>query len=143
MKKVLLPLLVLSVLSSVAFADSRRSSYNDLPSAAKKFLSSYFGKVKVDRVEKDRDSYEVRLSNGVEIEFERNGQWEKVEARRGGFIPTGFIPRAVLSSIKKEYPRANIVKIEKERGGYDIELDNRMDLEVSSNGRIVKAKRSN
>ncbi len=143
MKKILISILVVSIFSIFSMAllaDERPSSYNALPAAAKKFLSQYFKNIDVAYVEEDRDSFDVKLSNGIEVEFKKNGEWEKVESNYKKAIPTGFIPKAVLNSIKKQYPNASIIKIEKDWGGFDIDLDNRMELKVNNNGKIVKAE---
>ncbi len=140
MKKVFISMLIVSMFSAMLLADERPSSYEALPSGAKKFLSQYFKNIDVAYVEEDRDSFEVKLANGVEIEFQKNGEWEKVESNYNAAIPTGFVPKAVLNSIKKQYPNASIIKIEKEWGGFDIDLDNRMELKVDNKGNILKAE---
>lgn len=137
MKKIVISMLALVALSLTVFADGRYIEYAQLPNRAKQFVSQYFAGVNVVYAEQDRDSYEVNLENGVEIEFRRNGEWESVDAKYSP-LPTGFIPAAVLNSIKKEYPNANVIKIEKDWGGFEVELDNRMELKINNAGQIVR-----
>ncbi len=136
MRKIALSMIAIFALSLTAFASGRYIEYNKLPSKARQFLETHFAGVKVLYAEQERNSYEVNLENGVEVEFMKNGEWESVDAKYAP-LPTSFIPAAVLSSIQKEYPNANIIKIEKDWGGYEVELDNRMELKINTNGQIV------
>ncbi len=137
MKKIVLSMLALVVMSMAVFASGRYIEYSKLPNKAKQFLETYFAGVNVVYAEQERNSYEVNLENGVEVEFLKNGEWDSVDAKYAP-LPTGFIPSAVLNSIKSEYPNANIIKIEKDWGGFEVELDNRMELKIDNNGRIVR-----
>ncbi len=137
MKKIVISMLALVALSMTAFASGRYIEYSKLPKNAKQFLETYFAGVKVLYAEQERNSYEVNLENGVEVEFMRNGEWESVDAKYAP-LPTGFIPAVVLASIKNQYPSANIIKIEKDWGGYEVELDNRMEMKIDKNGNILK-----
>lgn len=137
MKKFVFSMFVVFALSLTAFADGRYIEYNQLPNKAKQFLSEHFKGIGIAYAEQDRDSYEVNLENGIEIEFDRKGEWESVDAKYAP-LPTSFIPKAILDSIKKEYPNANIIKIEKDWGGYEVELDNRMELKMNTSGKIVR-----
>ncbi len=142
MKKIVLVMLAVFTLSVTAFADGRYIEYNQLPNKVKQFLSQHFKGINIAYAEEDRDSYEVNLENGIEIEFRKNGEWESVDAKYSP-LPTSFIPSAVLNSIKREYPNANIIKIEKDWGGYEVELDNRMELKIDNSGRIVRREYDN
>ncbi len=122
------------------FADERPISAEALPNNAKTFLKKYFKDVGIAFVEQDHDSYEVYLEDGIEIEFRRNGDWQKVEGKYNR-IPTGFIPKKVISSIKSRFPNASIVSIDKDFGGFDIELDNRIEVKIGSNGNIYEIDR--
>ncbi len=141
MKRIaIISVLVFTFLFVNLFANERPISPEALPNNAKSFIKKYFKNTRIEFAEQDRDSYEVYLDDGTEIEFRRNGEWEKVDGKYNA-IPTGFIPKKVLNSIKKEFPRANIVSIDKDYGGYDIELDNRMEIKIASNGTIYEIDR--
>ncbi len=138
-KKILYSVFIFAMLSSFLLADGRFITADTLPAKAKTFLSTYFPKIDIVHAEQDRDSYEVNLKNGVEVEFMKNGEWESVDGKYQA-IPTGFIPSAVLNAVKKAYPKASIIKVDKDWGGFDIELDNRMELKVAANGTIHEAE---
>ena len=46
----------------------------------------------------------------------------------------------LFDDIIKEEQWITITKIDKDRGGFDIELDNKMELELAANGTIQKTE---
>jgi len=135
MKFFLLTLLSLMV-STVAFADDKPIPVEQLPAAAKTFVSKNFKGQKIAFAEKDRDSYECRLANGAEIEFTRKGEWKKVDCKREA-APAALIPQAIQNYVQANYANCLITKIEKERYGYEIELSNDLDLKFDKKGKLI------
>ncbi len=135
MKLILLTLLSLMV-STVAFADDKPIPADQLPAAAKTFVSKHFKGQKIAYAEKDRDSYECRLNNGAEIEFTKKGDWKKVDCKRGA-VPAVLVPQTIQKYVKANYADNQITKIEKERYGYEVELSNGLDLKFNSKGKLL------
>jgi len=135
MKFFLLTLLSLMV-STVAFADDKPIPVEQLPAAAKTFVSNNFKGQKIVFAEKDRDSYECRLANGAEIEFTKKGEWKKVDCKREA-VPAALIPQAIQDYVKANYANCLITKIEKERYGCEIELSNDLDLKFDKKGKLI------
>ena len=81
-------------------------------------------------------TYEVRLDNGIEIDFDKNGAWDKVD---GNYIsiPAELIPEFIVQYVKANFPDTRILKIDKERGGYEVELSNKLDLKFNSRGKLL------
>ena len=79
MKRILkwLPLLLVTVLLGAMAAacddDDKVISENELPVSARTFVSTYFAPAKVATVYKDGSEYEVMLSDGVRIDFNKSG----------------------------------------------------------------------
>ncbi len=140
MKKVFLFTLAFCMLSVMAFADDRYVDPSKLPASAKTFLNTYFKGVEVVSSTVDFDSYDVYLSNGVEIDFTKAGAWDTVDGNYQA-IPTGFIPKSVLSAVKGFNANAKIVKIDKEWNGYEVDLDSGHDLKISTAGKIIEVDR--
>lgn len=65
--------------------DEREISYGKLPSLARAFIETYFPDQSVSYAERDKDDgrreYSVVLSNGTEIDFDQNGDWESVDCK--------------------------------------------------------------
>lgn len=132
-------LLVFLISLSSVHAQAGAVSMEALPKQAKDFLNKYFKGVDIVYLERDYDEFEANLSNGVEIEFMKTGEWKSVDGKYQP-IPTGFIPPAVIASIAKMYPKAAIIKIEKDWAGFDIELNNRMELKIGKNGKVYETE---
>ena len=122
------------------FASDRIITKEQLPAAAQTFIQKTFPKQAISYAKIDfdgRKTYEVRLSNGTEVEFDKNGTWDKVDCNFSA-VPADLVPANIANSVKSSFPDAVIVKIDKERGGYDIELSNDLELKFNKNGQMVR-----
>lgn len=144
MKKKILMLLV-AVLGMTSVAAARDTYSRDdsvLPKAAKAMIDKNFkAKVNVIKIDKDLGrikEYEVILTDGTEITFDRNGNWDNVEVGLKGTIPSAFVPTAISNYVKKNLPDRKIVGIEKERNGFEVELDNGIDIKFNKAGEFVR-----
>ena len=143
MKKLLLMLgLVLGVTAAASAKDTYAHDDSVLPEAARTTIANNFkSKVSVVKIDKDFgriSEYEVILTDGTEISFDRNGNWENVETNNSKAVPAGFIPKAVSEYVAKNQPGTRIVGIEKERSGYDVELSNGVDIKFNKDGKFIK-----
>ena len=127
MKRILafsLALLASTSLSLQAAAD-RIIQYAQLPKPAQTFLEKYFRAQTATRIAEDFDDreaiYEVTLSDGVEIDFNSQGQWRKVDGDRIP-IPTAFIPAQIMQDLQRRRPGDQVIEIEHNRRGYKLEL---------------------
>lgn len=112
-------------------------SEQQLPTAAKTFLSDYYPSVKTLKVMKDDYDYEVKLSNGHTVDFDLTGAWEDVDAPKGQSIPTGFILPEITAYINGNFSGAGINEISRENYGYDVELVDGRDLRFSTTGAFL------
>lgn len=121
---------------------SMRIPYRRLPSNARAFIETYFPTETCVYAERDRDDgrkeYEVKLSNGVEIDFHGSGDWKKVDCKYS-FLPAGIVPETIIADVAVRYPGAGISKAERALGGYEITVGNGLELIYSSDGRFVRA----
>lgn len=136
--KLKIALLALLVGISSALADMVVPA-NQLPAAAQNFLSTHFKGVGIGLVERDMDSFDVKLTDGTEVDFNINGEWTQVDGKYKP-IPTGFIPSAVLSKVQATQPNAQIMEVDREYGGYKFKFNNRMKVYVDNNGNILGQK---
>ena len=137
-KKLLIISLILGLSSSMVFADWI-VPVTALPQKSRAFINSTFPGVQIWKVERDGGKFEVKLSNGVDIDFYMNGDWKDID---GGWvtIPFSVLPAAVANTVKQTYPQAAIIKVEKEWGNYKIKLNNFMELYITANGQLVGQK---
>ena len=120
-------------------------SADNLPAAAKSFLSTYFTNESVVKVEKnapgeaDGTLYEVDLTNGYEVDFTEQGNWTDVSQDDDTkTIPIGFIPEKIVQYISTNYPNAGINSIDTEINIYEVELNNQLDLFFDLEGNFLR-----
>ena len=115
----------------------------ELPKAAQEFLQKYFNHTTVDIAKKDAEhgekGYEVKLKDGTEVEFWKNGSYREVDGDKNP-IPTEFIPKEVKDYVAKNYPNEKITHIDYGHKDLDVDLTNGIDLEFTKEGKILKDK---
>lgn len=141
MRKLVLTLSVFFAAIGVACADvDRPIEVDKLPNAAQKFLKQYFpdanvslAKVDVELVTKE---YEVLLEDGTRVDFNNSGEWIDVDCKFAT-VPEGIVPRQIVDYVVKNYPNANILRIERDRHSYEVSLSNRLELTFDKKFKIV------
>lgn len=144
MKKFLIVLLLIVGVVATASADKYSISRDDLPQAAQEFLTKYFPKSKVSMVKTDRHllkktDYDVKLVNGTKIEFNNSGKWTSVDCKTRE-VPDGIIMKPILKYVSKNFPQTFITKISKEGWGYEVELNDGVELKFNSFGGFKSMK---
>ena len=127
------------VQSAVSYADDKMIPAEQLPASAQTFVKKNFPNNTITYAEKDgfiNPTYEVLLSNGTKVEFDKKGTWDKVDTHQGS-VPAHLIPTAIANYVKTNYAGAKIVKIDKEPYGYEIELSNDLDLKFNKAGALI------
>ena len=111
-----------------------------VPDAVNTFVKQYFPNATIVGVELDNDhggmEYDIYLSDGTEIDFDANNQWDKVDCHTKA-VPAALIPQAIAAHVKSNYQNMAITKIDKDYGGYEIELANGLDLKFDNSGRFL------
>ena len=113
----------------------------ELPKPAQQFLQKHFSNTTIDVVKKDAEhgekGYEVKLKDGTEVEFWKDGSYREVD---GGDrpIPTAFIPESVKDYVAKNHPNEKITHIDYGHKDLDVDLTNKIDLEFTKEGKILK-----
>lgn len=125
-RSILAAIALLATIFSVS-ADDRHIAADQIPAAAKTFISNYFGAQKITYATIDRgifnSEYNVRLEDGTKIEFDGNGRWTEVE-RKGAAVPMAIVPPALASYVAQSYPDAVVVKIERDNNSTELTLQN-------------------
>lgn len=142
MKKILLLLAVAVSALAVSARDEVSHDPSVLPEAAQTILKNNF-KAKVSFVKIDRDfgrisDYEAILTDGSEVKFDREGNWEEVESSRTSQVPDYFVLAPIRSYLAENHKGARIVGIEKERNGYEVSLSDGIDIKFDKQGSFKK-----
>jgi hypothetical protein len=134
MKKLLVLLLSVVAINVYAVTD-RPVTFAQLPQKAQQFITKHFSGVEFLSATVD-DDYEVYLANGTTVEFTLQGDWKEVKCP-GSAVPATIVPTAITKYVKAKFPNSTIVKIDKKYGGYDVELNNDMELKFDKNGNFL------
>ena len=114
-------------------------SVSQLPSAAKTFVQKQFPGKKILYAQQDgnfKAKFETRLDDGTEIEFDRIGNWEKIECKPSAVL-AALVPAPILNQVNANFPGAAILIIDKESYGFKVELANDIELKFSKNGLLM------
>ena len=146
MKRTFLATVLSIIFAMVAVAchgsDEKEIAYTDLPVQAQQFVKQYFPTATYTYVEKEKDhgkwEYGATLSDGTKIDFDNKGEWKSVDCKFSA-LPSGIIPDVIAADIAKRYPSQQPYKIEKEIGGYEIDIPG-YDLYYTSAGKFIRAE---
>lgn len=121
-------------------------AHNDvkiLPAKAQKFIEDVFPTHGIRYIEAERDledplTYEVHFADGSEVEFDKGGNWYKIDCGKSP-VPLKAIPQGIQDYIAKVAPDGSfVVEIERTRGGYEVELNNDRDYRLTEKGEPIK-----
>lgn len=130
-----------SVLASCHKDEDKTIAYDMLPAQAQTFVAKYFPGIQVLTVTKEHSTelgqYEVKLKNGVELEFDGAGEWVVVDAPAAMIIPTGIAPAKIQDYVTTSYPGYGINEISRSQFGYETELTNGIELVFTLSGDFV------
>ena len=133
-------MLALATVFTAQAGNDKPIRFEQLPEVSKKFIRKYFNEQEISYSKMEREffskSYEVFFTDGSKIEFDKNGQWEKIDCRKKE-IPEGIVPERIASFVTRSHPQHKIVEIEKERRGYEIQLDNDIEIRFDSKFNVV------
>lgn len=130
---------LLFLFNAFLMADDIYIMPEQLPQNALQFIQKYFPNVNILYAEMDKKGYEVQLSNGVEVEFLRNGEFKEIE---GNYValPFEILPQSVANTVGKTYPNTVITKIKRKWNFYEVKLNNMMELYIDANGQLLGQK---
>ena len=110
MKRFLL-LIAATLTFSAASAQDSKVTFNDLPADAINFVRQHFLIDHIASVWKDTDyndeEYTVIFRDGLEIEFNGNGDWKELKARHGK-VPDHVVPEKILAHVSATFPFESI-----------------------------------
>ena len=126
--------------ATVCHADDMPIPAAQLPTAAQSFVQQNFPGKAIAYAEKDTEfmkvKYEVHLNDGTQIDFDKNGNWDKVDCHMVA-VPAALVPAAIQQYVNATFAGTSVVKIDKERYGYDVELSNGAEMKFNKQGACI------
>jgi len=140
MKKVFSLCLAVLCFGLVRADNDKIIRFDRMPEAARQTVARYFGEEKVMVVKQEKEwfdtLYEVQLSDGTDLEFFGDGRWKEIDCKRLA-VPAGLIPAEIRNYVGQRFPGRSVVKIERDRRGYEVELDDDTDLKFDLKFNLV------
>lgn len=135
--KAILLLVAMMATSFIARADHDQViTFDQMPEAAQAFHKQYFaGKVPLV-VTVDWDDYTIRYESGEKVEFDKQGSWKEIDCRASQ-VPVELIPEEIKANIQATFPGAIILKIDRNRRGYEVKLNNGLEVEYSPTFQVI------
>ncbi len=143
MKKLILTGIGILFSATLMFA---QTDIKILPKASQDFLQKNFASEKVVKVEKndswynwDKDEmFEVRLGNGIKLDFNKEGDVTEIDSKEGFTIPPEALPEAIRTYLSQHAGDAAIVSWEKDGDEQEVQLADGRELEFDINGKFLK-----
>ena len=140
LKSFLMALVAYSFSFTACTAGEKVITYPELPLDAQRLIEKYFQKADVSVVIMDREAifveYEVRLTDGTKIEFEKNGELKKIDCGTKA-VPETLLPEPVRQYVKNQFPNTLITEWGKDDRRWKAELSNGVDLLFDKNYQFV------
>jgi uncharacterized protein YuzE len=109
--------------------------------AIQQFVSTYFPKATILFTQRDDGEYEVRLSDGTEIDFTRKGEWKNIDCKHSNIytsVPAELVPEQISTYVKTNFASQSIIKIEKKRRSWEIELSSELEIKFDKRFNVTK-----
>ena len=144
MKRFLL-LIAATLTFSAASAQDSKVTFNDHPDDAINFVREHFLVDHIASVWKDTDyndeEYTVIFRDGLEIEFNGNGDWKELKARHGK-VPDHVVPEKILAHVSATFPFESIKEVSRNltKKRYKAELTDDQELKFDENFNFIGVK---
>lgn len=132
--------LIFAFIAIVSFSFSTAMAQNTNP-AITQFVTQHFPNATVQMVMPDEDDIDVVLNDYTKIEFRLNNEWKKVDCEHSTTftaVPATLVPEQITAYVTTNFPGAIIKKLEKKYRGWEIELNNGLELKFNSNFKVME-----
>lgn len=111
-------------------------TYNQLPQAAQTLLKQHFADKVPLIVTMDWDDYTIMYETGEKVEFDKQGNWKEFDCR-SSMVPSALIPEQIKAHIRATFPGTTIIDLDRNRRGYEVKLNNGLEVEYNRNFQVV------
>jgi len=122
----------------------------DLPQTILDYIAENYPDTGIDEAELDDDGYEIELENGVELYFDLDGNFLGIdddsedddddsddEGDDDDEVDPSQLPQTILDYLAANYPNVGIDEAELDDDGYEIELENGVELYFDLDGNFL------
>ncbi len=120
-----------------ALSNVKNITASELPKKITEYLAANYASLKIVKVEICNKKIEVKLSDGVKLEFNLDSSFKEVSGKMCGGktdLAASSLPLAINTYIKATYPTLTISKAEKGVDKYEVTLSNGLKLEFNLDG---------
>lgn len=118
----------------------------NLPENIQSFIEQHFDGETITKAEKNdswynldnNEMYEVKLSNGIKMDFNKEGELTEVDSKDGTRIPDGVLSNKISTYVQNNYRNTHVVSWEKDNDEQEVELADGTDLEFNTTGDFIK-----
>lgn len=118
--------------------EKRRIAFDELPQTAQTFVQKHFSDKQVSIVYREYGEYEILFVDGAKIEFTRKGEWDEIEDKDVDGIPEAIMLQSIVDYVDANHPNQPVVKINKERSRFEVELSSGVEIVFNKNGNFVR-----
>ena len=115
--------------------------FDELPAIAQQFVNKHFSNLDIALIVKDYDNlsftYDVNFTNLYEVDFDKNGEWIKVDCQRDS-VPEAIIPAGIANYVDTRFSGQYIVEIERNTRNYVVELNTGVDVVFDKEGNFKR-----
>lgn len=134
--------LILAFIAIVSFGFSTAMAQNtNTNPVITQFVTQHFPNATVQMMMPDEDDIDVVLNDYTKIEFRLNNEWKKVDCEQSTTftaVPATIVPEQITAYVNANFPGAIIKKLEKKFRGWEIELNNGLELKFNSNFKVME-----
>ena len=124
---------------------------SELPQKIKDFLAENYSGASVEEAEiENNGNYEVELDNDVEIIFDADGNFLGQAKDENGNddkddedIAVADLPQVIRDYVAANYPDNTIIEAEREDDGFEVNLNNGVELKFDAEGNFLEAEDNN
>ncbi len=137
-KTIKLMLLVVMLLQGMTMkADNDRViTFEQLPAKSQQFLKSHFAGRTPLVVTVDWDDYTIMYESGEKVEFRKNGEWKEIDCKVSA-VPSILVPQQIKANVKASFPGTTIIKLSRDRRGYEVKLNNGIEIEYNKLFQVI------
>lgn len=123
------------------YDDERTIRYDQLPEAARHFISKHFPTEQPSYTIEDKDlalsEYTVVMTSGTKIEFDHKGEWIDIDCHNAS-VPESVVPDKIANYVSRHYPSSHIHEISKERNGWEVQVTGGLELMFDNSYRLMR-----
>ena len=132
--------IITAFVAILCFGMTKAMAQNTNP-AITQFVTQYFPNATVQMVMPDDDDIDVVLNDYTKIEFRLNNEWKKVDCEHSTVftaVPATLVPEQITAYMNASFPGAVIKKLEKKFRGWEIELNNGLELKFNNSFKVME-----